>query len=523
MKICKVCKTVVEDQVHYCPRCGATDYADFQTKNCNFCRSVVAVGTIVCPQCHKILPPEKGEIDYGYQTQQKPVQTYGQPSQQLGATVQPTYQQPISNQPPVTYIQSFYTQAPQPQQPQNGMPSQNGISQDSFEALQQMQKNNEFAMRERVSAPVEDMAKVDESIRNIPQTPTELLNRKAEIVRNDNIGVEETNERILKADEFAKNFNGNNIEPMVVVASARELRKQAKIDSKDNLKREKQEELERKIESANNARENNLRAIAEKENLAIKLDAEKRERIMATEHLEMRLDAEKNERKLVNENLELKIEAEQLERKLAQETAENKMFNKTINQINESNELEQANQVLNKQKAPNIRRESIGGNGKPALAIGINLILMIGGLVASFLMVYIGFLNNAITGGEVFVAYLPDMFSELFPSDFVSIAIHGVMSDVGKIAYKALPYIVMITYVASLASIVCSILGFIYSKTIRTLVLICNIVIVEMCIISLAIIIIVFNLATVGTGLLVLTATSGIATLVTILGYKEKN
>lgn len=59
MKICNVCKTVLDDSASYCPRCKSQTFSPFQTKRCPFCNNTVAVGTIVCPNCHKILPPEE--------------------------------------------------------------------------------------------------------------------------------------------------------------------------------------------------------------------------------------------------------------------------------------------------------------------------------------------------------------------------------------------------------------------------------------------------------------------------------
>lgn len=59
MKICNICKTIMEDDAAYCPRCKNTDLAPFETTRCTFCNAEIAVGTVVCPHCHRIQPPDE--------------------------------------------------------------------------------------------------------------------------------------------------------------------------------------------------------------------------------------------------------------------------------------------------------------------------------------------------------------------------------------------------------------------------------------------------------------------------------
>lgn len=49
----------MEDDAAYCPRCKNTDLAPFETTRCSFCNAEIAVGTVVCPHCHRIQPPDK--------------------------------------------------------------------------------------------------------------------------------------------------------------------------------------------------------------------------------------------------------------------------------------------------------------------------------------------------------------------------------------------------------------------------------------------------------------------------------
>lgn len=59
MKICNLCKTVLSDDATICPKCDSKNLTKIKTKKCAFCDTEVAAGTIVCPHCHRILPPEK--------------------------------------------------------------------------------------------------------------------------------------------------------------------------------------------------------------------------------------------------------------------------------------------------------------------------------------------------------------------------------------------------------------------------------------------------------------------------------
>lgn len=59
MKICNICKTIMEDDAAFCPRCKNTDLAPFETTRCTFCNAEIAVGTVVCPHCHRIQPPDE--------------------------------------------------------------------------------------------------------------------------------------------------------------------------------------------------------------------------------------------------------------------------------------------------------------------------------------------------------------------------------------------------------------------------------------------------------------------------------
>ncbi len=59
MKICNICKTIMEDDAAYCPRCKNPDLAPFETTRCTFCNAEIAVGTVVCPHCHRIQPPDE--------------------------------------------------------------------------------------------------------------------------------------------------------------------------------------------------------------------------------------------------------------------------------------------------------------------------------------------------------------------------------------------------------------------------------------------------------------------------------
>ena len=49
----------MEDDAAYCPRCKNTDLAPFETTRCSFCNAEIAVGTVVCPHCHRIQPPDR--------------------------------------------------------------------------------------------------------------------------------------------------------------------------------------------------------------------------------------------------------------------------------------------------------------------------------------------------------------------------------------------------------------------------------------------------------------------------------
>lgn len=63
MKICNICKTIMEDDAAFCPRCKNTDLAPFETMRCTFCNAEIAVGTVVCPHCHRIQPPDENRCE----------------------------------------------------------------------------------------------------------------------------------------------------------------------------------------------------------------------------------------------------------------------------------------------------------------------------------------------------------------------------------------------------------------------------------------------------------------------------
>ncbi len=62
MKICRDCSSACENALNACPRCGSTNLALVAEKHCVYCKTRVAVGTIICPQCHRILPPESEDM-----------------------------------------------------------------------------------------------------------------------------------------------------------------------------------------------------------------------------------------------------------------------------------------------------------------------------------------------------------------------------------------------------------------------------------------------------------------------------
>ncbi len=58
MKICRDCSNVCESDSVHCLRCGSSNLAVVSEKLCNYCKSRIVVGTIICPHCHRVLPPE---------------------------------------------------------------------------------------------------------------------------------------------------------------------------------------------------------------------------------------------------------------------------------------------------------------------------------------------------------------------------------------------------------------------------------------------------------------------------------
>lgn len=62
MKICRDCSHACDNALNACPRCGSTNLALVAEKHCVYCKTRVAMGTIICPQCHRILPPESDDI-----------------------------------------------------------------------------------------------------------------------------------------------------------------------------------------------------------------------------------------------------------------------------------------------------------------------------------------------------------------------------------------------------------------------------------------------------------------------------
>ena len=401
MKICKVCKTVVEDQVHYCPRCGATEYSQFETKSCTYCHSVVAVGTIVCPQCHKILPPEREVVDSRFQNNKQVGQVYIPPVQpvQPVAPAPPAYPQATNSTQPVTYIQSFYTQPPQFPQGNMGMP-QGNVSIPQVNNV--VPNGNTYQSNEGYQRPVNNNYQPQQ------QNIVPNQNRTVEFDRRENANVGRQEEYV----EFGK-----------------------------------------------------------------------------------RNSCEKDERR--NDEI--------------------------IEKINNEHRILQPVKTNTPKETVRSAEVELRGFGKPTLASIISLILMLGGLVASFVLVYVNFKYTTITGAETMVVNLPSFIYDLFPSDFPSIIVNGNMTSFGTVLFRMLPYIVLLTYTSSIISIVSSFCGFKYDATIRILLIVCNTLVFGLCAVALLIIIAVFNFSTVGTGLLVLTVTSCIASLVVILGYRAEN
>ncbi len=64
MKICRDCSNVCEGSALFCPRCKSSNLAVVGEKLCNYCKSKVAVGTVICPHCHRVLPPESQDTTY---------------------------------------------------------------------------------------------------------------------------------------------------------------------------------------------------------------------------------------------------------------------------------------------------------------------------------------------------------------------------------------------------------------------------------------------------------------------------
>lgn len=58
MKICRDCSNVCEGNAGSCLRCGSVNLAVVEEKICAYCKARIAVGTIICPHCHRVLPPE---------------------------------------------------------------------------------------------------------------------------------------------------------------------------------------------------------------------------------------------------------------------------------------------------------------------------------------------------------------------------------------------------------------------------------------------------------------------------------
>lgn len=62
MKICLDCSNACDNNASVCPRCGSNNIAYVSEKHCVYCKTRVAIGTIICPHCHRILPPESDDI-----------------------------------------------------------------------------------------------------------------------------------------------------------------------------------------------------------------------------------------------------------------------------------------------------------------------------------------------------------------------------------------------------------------------------------------------------------------------------
>ncbi|MFI3167344.1 MAG: zinc ribbon domain-containing protein [Bacillota bacterium] len=58
MKICRECSNMCEGNAISCSRCGSDNLAVVEEKLCSYCKSRIALGTIICPYCHRVLPPE---------------------------------------------------------------------------------------------------------------------------------------------------------------------------------------------------------------------------------------------------------------------------------------------------------------------------------------------------------------------------------------------------------------------------------------------------------------------------------
>ncbi len=65
MKICRDCANVMGDDAVNCLRCKSTNLASVQEKICTYCKTRIAVGTIICPHCHRVLPPESQAVAEG--------------------------------------------------------------------------------------------------------------------------------------------------------------------------------------------------------------------------------------------------------------------------------------------------------------------------------------------------------------------------------------------------------------------------------------------------------------------------
>lgn len=58
MKICRDCSHISSNSEVICTACGSENLIFAEKKDCKYCGKVVARGTVICPYCSRVLPPE---------------------------------------------------------------------------------------------------------------------------------------------------------------------------------------------------------------------------------------------------------------------------------------------------------------------------------------------------------------------------------------------------------------------------------------------------------------------------------